>query len=530
MGQAKELPESRREVPRLNAALPPGHNLPVAVLNDAALLPRDEAGAPSITDVQFEALAAGIGRGRSMLCVAPTSTGKTLIGVWGVLTWLDGAYGRRAIYLVTHRALARQKFEELRDLLSDRLFCGDPSCIVLASGDTVEDGAGNVPVAPLDAPLLVATYEKYLAMLAGSGVRGDMTDCAVVCDEVQIIGDESRGRAVEMLLTLLRHARWGQLIALSAVLDPRDAAALADWLGVALVRCASREKHLIYECRTEGGVYTFDTGQAALGVRHRPRAAVERLATVDIVRELVARPENRPAVVFCMSRDRVYRLAAELADSRGTAPGSGGLQEPVFSEDTAAARQLSSLMARGVAFHTADLREDERRVVEDALARRLVDIVVATSTLAAGVNFPLGAVVFDSWRRWDDRRNMHVPLPESEFQNMAGRAGRMGSGHGVGRVVFTANGNAHQQRPAMAYLDPDRVTPLEPRLGAAAFVQVALQLLSSGLCATEDDICQFLLGTFSAYREREANRVGLDHWRLKVSEALGSLRDWGYVL
>lgn len=511
--------------------LPAQHGLPAGVLDDPALLPRDEAGGPSVTDLQSDALAAaGVGRGRSMLCAAPTSTGKTLVGVWGLFTWLDGGHGRRAVYLVTHRALARQKFEELRDLLRERLFGGDPSCIVLASGDAVEDGTGAAPPSPLEAPLLVATYEKYLAMLAGSGVRGDMTHCAVVCDEVQILGDEARGRTVEVLLTLLRRARWGQLVALSAVLDPADAAALADWLGVALVRCASREKHLVYECRTQGGVHTFDTGRPALGVAQRPRTAGEGIAKAEIVRELAGRPENRPAVVFCMSRERVYALAAELARARGGGGTAGAARPaPDFGEDTSAARELSAFMAKGVAYHTADLREDERRVVEDALARREVDIVVATSTLAAGVNF-LGAVVFDDWQRWDDRRKARVPLPESEFQNMAGRAGRMGSGHGQGRVVFVAGGNAYQQRPAMAYLDPDRVTRLEPRLGTAAFGQVALQLLSAGLCGTEEEVCEFLLGTFSAHREREVNRAGLAHWRSKVSDAVGALRGWGYVL
>ena len=233
-----------------------------------------------------------------MLCVAPTSTGKTLIGVWSALTWLEGGPERRAVYLVTHRALARQKFEDLQALLGDHLFAGDPSCVVLATGDVVQDGAGAIPSAPLDAPLLVATYEKYLGMVAGSGVRGDMTHCAVICDEVQILGDENRGRSIEVLLTLLRRAGWGQLIGLSAVLDPIDAAALADWLGVALVKSLTREKHLIYECRTQTTVHTFDTGKPALGVQARPRRPAEVNTTVSIVHELIALPSNRPVVVF----------------------------------------------------------------------------------------------------------------------------------------------------------------------------------------------------------------------------------------
>lgn len=511
-------------------ALPSEHGLSSAVLGNPALLPRDEAGDPSITDVQFDALAAGVGRGQSMLCVAPTSTGKTMVGVWSALTWLEGGYDRRVVYLVTHRALARQKFDDLLAFLADPLFSGDRSCVALATGDIVQDGTGAVPSAPLDSPLLIATYEKYLGMVAGSGVRDDMTHCAIICDEVQILGDENRGRSIEVLLTLLRRAGWGQLVGLSAVLDSVDATALAEWMGIALVRSAVREKHLIYECRTSQSVHTFDTGQAALGVETRRRLPTEVTATAGIVHELIALPSNRPVVVFCMTLARVYELAAELAGIRG------GLQAPSqpllsgLEEDTAAARELSVLMTKRVAFHTAALRDGERRLVEEAITNKSVNVVVATSTLAAGVNFPLGAVVFDSWERWDSKRRVRVPIPESEFQNMAGRAGRMGLGHELGRVVFTAERPPFQQRPALAYLEPDRVSRLESRLSAGAFAQVALQLVSAGLCATGEEVHEFLLGSFSAHREREINRAGLGHWREAVSTAVTALRDWGYIL
>jgi helicase len=510
--------------------LPAHHGLSSAVLSNATLLPRDISGDPSITDVQCDALAAGVGRGKSMLCVAPTSTGKTLIGVWSALTWLEGGHERRAVYLVTHRALARQKFEDMLDLLGDHLFSGDRSCIVLANGDVVQDGTGANPAAPLDAPLLIATYEKYLGMIAGAGVRSNMTHCAIICDEVQILGDETRGRSIEVLLTLLRRAGWGQLVGLSAVLDPLDASALADWLDVALIRSSIREKHLLYECRTISTVYAFDTAQSALGAQPHRRLAAEAIRTADIVRELIASPNNRPVVVFCMTLARVNELAAELAGMPNVTITQDQPLLPGFDEDTSAARELSVFMTKKVAFHTAALRDGERRIVEDSIANRRVNVVVATSTLAAGVNFPLGAVVFDRWERWDSKRRTHVPLPESEFQNMAGRAGRMGLGHDVGRVVFVADGNAFQQRPAMNYLQPDRVSRLEQRLDAKTFDQVALQLLSAGLCASEQEVYDFLLSTFSAHRELESNRAGLDHWRSSVSEAVMALRDWGYIL
>ena len=514
----------------MKSVLPNGHGLTPDIVDNIGLLPRDGAGAPSITDVQYDALSAGVAQGKSMICVAPTSTGKTLIGIWALLSWLGGGHGRRSVYLVTHRALANQKFEEFCKSFGDSHFSGDLSCIVLASGDAVVDGNGSLPPDPINAPLLVATYEKYLAMLAGSGVRGSMTGSVIVCDEVQIIGDAARGRSVEVLLTLLKRAGWGQLIALSAVLDTKDATSMSDWLGVKLIRSPAREKHLKYECRTSTGIHSFDTEMPAVGVQVQRLTTAPALNTADICRELMAQQGNKPVVVFCMVKERVYDLAASLAGiSIGTAATTSQPLLPGLDEDTTAARELSVMMARRVAFHTADLRESERRIVETALEQREVDVVVATSTLAAGVNFPLGAVIFDSWKRWDSRERAQLPIPASEFHNMAGRAGRMGSGHIAGRVVYVAEGNAFEQRSAALYLDPDKTTPLTPRLGARTFSQVALQLVSSGLCPNQNELRDFLLGTYSAHVERDINKAGLAHWDEKVSEAITALRDWGYV-
>jgi superfamily II RNA helicase len=57
----------------------------------------------------------------------------------------------------------------------------------------------------------------------------------------------------------------------------------------------------------------------------------------------------------------------------------------------------------------------------------LVDAVFATSTVAAGVNFPARSIVFLN----SDRYNGHefVPLNATEFHQMTGRAGRRGKDH-----------------------------------------------------------------------------------------------------
>jgi len=73
-----------------------------------------------LTDAQERALRAGIADGRSMIVSAPTSSGKTLIGEIAVLSALRA--GMRAIYLVSHKSLADQKYMDFESKFGEHAF------------------------------------------------------------------------------------------------------------------------------------------------------------------------------------------------------------------------------------------------------------------------------------------------------------------------------------------------------------------------------------------------------------------------
>ena len=510
--------------------LPHNHGLSDLIVSDPALVPKTDNGEPSITDIQYDALVAGIAHGKSILGVAPTSTGKTNIAIWALISWLTNTQkvSPTAVYLVSHKALARQKFDDFCSGLKGRYFNGDASAIVLATGDGIEDGTGTVAVNPLEAPLLVATYEKYLGLLSAAGMKRDMSRVLVICDEIQLLGDKTRGRSVEVLLTLLKSAPLGQMIALSAVIEESDARKLSDWLDLSLVYVSKREKHLVYEKRSPGNLIFFDTERPELGITNSQDSL--GLEAAQIAVELVKDRRNLPIVVFCMKVDRVHECANQFLTLMGMVQDS---DLPLFSglsEDTESARGLSKLLAHRVGFHTADLLDEERRLVEAKLQSREIDVVFCTSTLAAGVNFPFTTAIFDEWRRWDHTQRQHVPIPASEFQNMAGRAGRMGLSAEKGRVIFCSDGTYNEERIAAIYLNPDAITPLSPQLTPETFEQVVLWLLSCGMCNDIESIKKFLLGTFSASLEEGSNLAGLSHWQHRPQEVLDKLRSWGFIL
>ena len=106
-----------------------------------------------LTDIQTRALAAGTTNGTSMIVSAPTSSGKTLVAEAAVMSVLRD--NKKTIYLVSHKALADQKYLDFQ-----RKF-GEEAKETIAS---VGLNTGDRTEGDVDAQLIVATYEKALVL------------------------------------------------------------------------------------------------------------------------------------------------------------------------------------------------------------------------------------------------------------------------------------------------------------------------------------------------------------------------------
>lgn len=504
----------------MKQTLPHHHGLSEKILQKSELVPRfDEA--VSITDIQFGALEAGVARGQSLIVSAPTSTGKTLIGWWAIASAIE--QGKRAVYLVSHRALAKQKFEEVQKIFLKDFLDNDRSSIVCATGDGVEDCAGRRTSNPAAATILIATYEKYLSVLSVGGPPTDLTETCFVCDELQLVGDKHRGHNTELLLTLMRRAGWFQLVALSAVLSEKDASSLGGWLNTYVLRNPSREKSITLECRTGTATYAVSYGPTYEGDETVGKAKVAQQLN-EIVLELSKDKQRSPIIVFCMTVDETYNLSRAWALTQPEVA-DGHLVVPSDELDD----NLHSLIKRKAAYHNAELTEEERAFIEECIQSEAIEVVFATSTLAAGVNFPLGSAVFASWERYNFSSRAKEPIPATEFQNMAGRVGRMGQEASEGLVILMAE-DGRKAMAARNLMNLKTEGALGNGIDPEDFGTLTLQLFAGRLCSSKEDAFQLIGSTLTASREVDRNRAGISHWRNELYDHIDRLIACGCLI
>jgi superfamily II RNA helicase len=87
-------------------------------------------------------------------------------------------------------------------------------------------------------------------------------------------------------------------------------------------------------------------------------------------------------------------------------------------------RQMDKIENNAVASHHSGQLPSWKLLVEKLMTEGLLDAVFATSTVAAGVNFPARTVVFLNSDRYNGKE--FLPLSSTEFHQMTGRAGRRG--------------------------------------------------------------------------------------------------------
>lgn len=442
----------------------------------------------------------GVLSGRSLLVVAPTSSGKTMIGELAAIQAVIS--GKKAAFLLPYRALVNEKFEEF-----SQRYAMAGLRIVRCSGDSTD---GIAPALAGRYDLGFFTYETFLNLALGSPRLLSQLGL-VVLDEGQFITDPHRGMTVELIFSLLLRVRQRgidpQLVILSAVIGNLNS--FDRWLDMPLLVSRERPVPLIEGVLDRRGTFQYvdvdgttktETLLPAHSIVQRRDKPSSQDVIVPLAQKLVARGEK--ILIFRNMRGPAQGCAKYLAKELGLKPATAVLDALPTHDLTGASQNLRECLAGGTAFHNTNLLRAEREAVEREFRNPAGSIhaLVATTTLAAGINTPASTVVLaENEFVGEDGRQFSV----AEYKNMAGRAGRLGFNE-IGRAIILADTPMERAQLFQKYVMgvPEDVKSSFQLRDLSTWT---IRLLSQVRGVRAEEIPGLLVNTFGGYSASRAN-------------------------
>jgi superfamily II RNA helicase len=365
------------------------------------------------------------------LVTAPTGAGKTWIAE-SAIDRLQQQQGAKSWYACPLKALSNAKYTEFRDRFGSRN-------VGILTGDRKENP---------NAPLVVGTTEILRNQLYDAMHRGDLPDLnLVVLDEAHFLGDPERGVVWEEVMIYLP-PRIPLLLLSATVGNPGE---IAEWLE----HIRQKECRVIQAGRrpvplqplffhpngtlmplTPAGKKakgSLDTKVAEYTRRKRNRHRFKKggLPQFTDILKVLRTYHLLPVIFFLKSRadcDRALTLcrsgSTPMGQERQRAIQSTIRYFAKTSPHIGRHRQRWHLENLAVGAHHSGQLPSWKLVLEKLMTDGLLEAVFATTTVAAGVNFPARTVGFLNSDRFNGVQ--FAPLGPTEFHQMTGRAGRRG--------------------------------------------------------------------------------------------------------
>lgn len=395
--------------------------------------------------------------GSSKVVRMPTSAGKTRIAELAIVHTLVNDPEARCVYVAPYRALVSELEQSFVNLLSDLGYR-----VSTVTGTYESDDFEDLLLQQTD--VLVTTPEK-LDLLSRTQPEVLSEARLFVLDEAQIVHDPKRGVKFELLLTRLKsRLPAARFLTLSAVLPQQTLEDFARWFNAspeedvlahrwrpsiqryARLDWTGQDGIMRYAPDGEAGVlqefvpgvikqrtYEYTNPESGRINRrrfpdhnHRAQVAAElafKFAQSGPVLVFCSQPNHAKAVAKALQQKlRLLSLTSENIPSYFE--GNAGTRSSLLADEWLGDQSLVSLLQSGIGIHYGSLPDAVRRAVEADFRQRRLRVLVATSTLAQGVNLPVRTVVVHGCRRYveDEQRR----IPARDYWNAAGRAGRAG--------------------------------------------------------------------------------------------------------
>jgi activating signal cointegrator complex subunit 3 len=349
----------------------------------------------------------------NVLVGAPTGSGKTITAEIAMFRVFNNTPEKKIIYIAPLKALAKERIKDW----TLRLGALNKKVFELTGDYTPDIASLNI------ADVLITTPEKWDGISRNWQHRGYVQRVGlVIIDEIHLLGQD-RGPVLEVIVSRMRFMSTQinsniRIIGLSTALA--NAQDLAGWLGIDAL-----------------GFFNFKPSVRPVPLQvhvdgfpekmYCPRMATMNRPAFNAIKSFSA---NKPVLIFVASRRQTRLTAFDLIALRATEfdTNKGFLKIHQNEMDIILTQvndeNLKYILSFGIGLHHAGLSENDRKIVEDLFVTEKIQILVTTTTLAWGVNFPAHLVIIKGSEYYDAKEKKYVDFPITDILQMMGRAGR----------------------------------------------------------------------------------------------------------
>lgn len=382
----------------------------------------------------------------------PTSSGKTRIGEIAILDCLTKNPDAKILFIAPFRSLAYEIENSLDEIFNNL----EVSVSHLYGGSLFSKLDEKIID---ESSVIVATPEKAKALLrSNQDILSNIK--LVIVDEGHLLGANKRLIVNEMFYEELRYfvaVNKGKFLLLSAVLP--NAEDLAQWL------TSSSENVFRENWRPSDeriGIMEWNGFSVDLNWRSTDTERNSFNPNFIVRKELPKKPRQKTIHYFPENKNQAIAVTAYKLRSFGPVLIFVGIKKSVFTianeyeqcigiddevfefknhsnwqafelactESYGADSEWLKFAKLGIFCHNADLLADVRLPLERLMRTEKPRVIIATSTLAQGVNLSVSSVIFSTLYQSGDL------ITKRDFWNIAGRAGRAFVDH-EGKILVT---------------------------------------------------------------------------------------------
>ncbi|KAF7518489.1 hypothetical protein PCG10_010752 [Penicillium crustosum] len=415
----------------------------------------------------------------NVLLGSPTGSGKTVAAELAMWWAFREKPGSKVVYIAPMKALVRERVQDWRKRLTRQMGLK----LVELTGDNTPDTRTI-----RDADIIITTPEKWDGISRSWQTRDYVRKVSlVIIDEIHLLGGD-RGPILEIIVSRMNYIASqskGSVRLMGMSTACANASDLANWLGV------------------KEGLYNFRHSVRPVPLEIFIDGFPEQRGFCPLMQSM-NRPTflaiknhspEKPVIVFVASRRQTRLTAKDLINYCGMEDNPRRfvrMSEDDLELNLARVKDdaLREALNFGIGLHHAGLVESDRQLAEELFANNKIQVLVATSTLAWGVNLPAHLVVVKGTQFFDAKIEGYRDMDLTDVLQMLGRAGRpQFDTSGIARIFTQDSKKAfykhflHTGFPVESTLHK----VLDNHLGAE---------VSAGTIGTQQDALDYLTWTF----------------------------------